>query len=494
MVGRRTPEGAELRGMYTSAELPVDWVSTLPAAYPELGFEEEGSSPRLAWSVWILVGIIAAGLIAVGATHVALMVLAACVLIGSLIQHRVALYALIMTLPIEWMVVVLPNISSVGKVLGLWALLLSVPLLVNRTASRWDPCAKWIVALVLWSAIGSIWAIVPLYTLTVTQSIALNYGLPFLIVVHLQTRRTIRTALILVAGSCLISALAVLWINDVAVAAESGERAATQALVGDSLPDANGPSRHLALGVITCLYLLLSSRRTFFRFACVAAIMPMAAAILMLKGRAVYLSLPAALVGGVVMLRGVNLQKRLLLLFLVLILGVVAAYALMSMGILGTGIQERFESIFEEGASAGSRRMLWMAHFNAFISTGFRGAAMGSMHFTAESNYHVAHNDLMNIIGELGIVGLVCFVAFHVTLVRRVRRMDDVQAKMYSLMAWLLIVLCGMTENDWYYRHYTMTLGFILALVHISEAQQASRLELPDAAFVPQNTVPGSFR
>jgi len=467
--------------LHDNGAMAVGHAYVQPSGYGQAFWTEEAEGHGsgqigLALLIWIPVFVGAGVLIAASHAWVGMMLLGTAVVVHSLIQPQVAIYALIFILPIGWMVSILPGISSVSKMVGVLALFVSLRRLIpGITSGRWDPCAKWMVLFIAWAAASCLWTTYPLAGLIAWQSLVLNWGLPLLLCIHLKSRAAIRAALLVFIMSCLLGSIVIIRINDPTRIARGQERAGAQVLVGQVAEAGSGnlPSRFIAVGMFACTYFIIVSKGSFKRMLLAFAIMVMALAIILMKGRAVYVAVPCTIIGSIALHKGAGISKRALFILVIVILVGVTAFMATGFGFVGKGVQERFQSIFEEGTGAGHRSTMWMGHVNTFFKTGFRGAGFNSMRFSTESLRHVAHNDVLSIMGELGALGIILFAGFHLTLYRRLRRMEDVWAKLFCLLVWLFILLASLTQDDFTQKPYILSVGLILAMIRLDEAGRA---------------------
>ena len=449
--------------------------------------QHEGSGlVGLALFIWVPTLVAAAILAVAGQVVIGLLLLAAACVLHSMFQPIAAVYALIAVIPVNWLVTVIPQMTTGGKLVGVLALLVSLPRLISRvTSGRWDRCAKWMVILLLWTAVSCAWAPYPNFSFTRWLSVSMMWGIPVLICLHMRTRSSVRFALFLLVISCVIGSVAIVVTNNptkvVSQGAERGKASAVLGAADESANDAGNAARLLAIGVIASVYLIVTTTGNVKRALLAAAILVMALAILLLKSRATYIGLPMALTGGVLALKGAGIGRRILLVVLPGLLGAVTTFGVLKLGFMGKGIEQRFDSIFEQGVEAGNRNTIWLAHVRVFFTTGFRGAGLSSMQFRAESTYRIAHNDWLSMAGELGAIGLIAFIGFHLTLFRRMRVLGDIRGKMFCLMAWMFIILAAMTATNWQHKNYTLVIGLILAVVRLHEAE-STRSPYPEAA------------
>lgn len=309
----------------------------------------------------------------------------------------------------------------------------------------------------------------------------LIWSIPLLIIVHCDSRATWRMfMLVFMAGGLACAALILLTSDIGQISSSAYARAQGMALVGESAKgQTNIPARVCAAALFISIFFVVTVKGQLRRIGLVAAIVLLAVAILMLKGRSVYIATFGALVAGVMMLKGAGLAKRVVLTAVFFVIGAIVMFSFVKLGLLGKGVEQRIASIGEEGVEAGRRFDYWMAHIDAFFATGFRGRGFHTMELTAESGYHVAHSDIFAILGEMGIIGIIAFLGLHIHLFRRMRRLDDIWIKMFCLMSWTFLIVAGLAGNDFTQKYYTIVFAFILAGIRITEAERAQHTLWP---------------
>lgn len=440
---------------------------------------QEAPTGRVAMGlmIWIPAILAALTLLVIGQAVPAILVAGGALLLHSLFVPRVAVYALIASLPVEWMVAVLPGITTGTKILGLLAMLLSLMRIATvAIPTNWDRSGKWMIGLIAWSYVTIIWCVYPSLAFKSAVSLTLTWGIPVLICVHFRTTKDIHWLIRVYVLANIATCLMVFARGDLLSVTESAARAEFNAIVGGedsghSL-NVNSVARSFATSAIMCTYLFIVNRNLLVRILIAGAIAILGVGIILTKARAVYLSLPLAMVGTIVLLGGAGVVKRVILGGVIGILGGSAGFVLMKLGLLGEGVVQRFESIFEEGFEAGSRDLFWTEHLTQFVNTGFIGRGYAQAAVLPEFSYHVAHNDWISIAGTLGIIGLVCFFMFHLTLILRIRHIGNLWTKMFCLMAWCFLMCAALTQDDYVHKHYTVVIGFMIALIGADQRER----------------------
>lgn len=421
--------------------------------------------------IFILLGlpVISVGIAAIAATA------------HTLLRSSFPVYLLIFIIPIDWMITVIANVTTVSKLVGMIAVILSTPKIITAVFRKWDPCVYWILSLIVWAGIGITWARYPLLALLPWQTMILLWaGLPLLFCAHIKTRVAIEGVLLVFIAGCLISSVGILSSRDIRATLWGQERAKVTSFVGakvEESEDMNIVGRYLSVAVIISVYMIIVSKSMVKRLPFLGGIIILTAAIILLKGRAIYLALPGAILAGIIMLRGAGIGKRFIIVFAVVIVGLVVGFIVIKAGFLGTAIQQRFESIFEQNVRAGGRIYYWREHIRAFFDSYFRGRGLGMVRWTSTSR-KVAHNDWFSIMGDLGLIGLIAFFGFHLTLFIRMQRMTDIWPKFLCLMIWSFMIMAGMTESDYLNKHYALSISMILLNIRYAELQVSKASEI----------------
>lgn len=458
--------------------LVLDHSSTVaPGDAPGPSWDYPASRPIAlgpAVAVWAPTLLLAAAMFALGQPLFGVALGGAALVVHSLLDSRIAVIALVCMLPCDWMVSVIPGVTTASKLVGVMALIVSLPKIIRGFGTgKWDPCLKWMLVFFLWVACGIAWATYPSFAILGLQSLVITWGLALLICVNFGDKSSLRTALTLFAATCAVSAIVFIKTGDTAVIAEGFRKHSDETLIGAHGSgrgfDSNELGRYYGIAVLTSIYFVVTLkgvlRRTFF----LGVILILVLALILVKGRALYLAVPTALIGSVVLLKGAGLAKRLMLVFVIAVIGGLAVFVSIKSGFLGEGVAKQFSSIFEKGWYAGNRVYIWQANLQAFVRTGFRGVGIDQMQHTAASLLHTAHNDWLSIMGELGLVGLVCFAGLHLTLFVRTMKIREVNTKMLCMMLFIFINFCGLTQDDFVLKHYTMTIGVMLVFIRLEE-------------------------
>lgn len=431
--------------------------------------------------IWIPAGSLAILSILFGMPVLGIVLTGCTFALHSVMRPHVSVYALLFTQPLQWAVVVLPDVASITKLVGIGALLFTLPKLFRAMSPQnWDPCVKWMLGFVTWTLLSLAWASDFTVGLLGWQSLVLVWGLALLIVLQLDTPGKLHAAMMIFVASCLLSDMALFTSGELDnVVRQSGARASVSSLVGESAKANSNQVAHLfAVAMFVAVYLMLVSKRLILRAGLAVGVVALALGLILLKSRSTWIASLCGPIAGILFLRGGGTGKRVLALLLILVLGLGTGIAGSKLGILGKGVQDRAATIFEQGVEAGGRIHFWRAHADAFVETGGIGVGYRQM---ALKIGHVAHNDWFSIAGDLGVVGLVLFAGLHVTLFRRMLKMNAVWPKYLCLVIWTFICTVTLAGDGFNKRRYTLSIGLIVAALRIDENTRQATLLYQDS-------------
>ena len=391
----------------------------------------------------------------------------------SLIHPRVAIYFLIASIIMHFMIGFLPGVSTVAKIAGIWALLVSVPRIFAVVGGRADPAAKWMIGFVLISCATVFLSPLPSFSLLLTVTLVMVWSMPFLLCLQLTREDYFQAALAFLILAGTYAALKYIQAGNAEVLMERSRRPGLESIAGKAKSDVNEVARLMALGVFSTIYIFLSSRNVLKKLFCAVTGFIICIGIVISKSRACYLGVPMAVIVGLMLCRGVSVGKRTLAIMISVILLVSVFIVGGQVGFFGVGVEKRIESIFEEGAEAGGRSTLWNAYLAAAASRGFIGFGAGGTGLSRVANERGAvgraHNDLVDIIGDFGFLGVVMFVGLNAHLARRVWRMKSKWHQFFAWMFLLFMISSGLTAFTALRKYYGIGLGLLLVGIRLSE-------------------------
>jgi O-antigen ligase len=152
-------------------------------------------------------------------------------------------------------------------------------------------------------------------------------------------------------------------------------------------------------------------------------------------------------------------------------------------------------SLTGKDATFSARTMIWdivKEHIRAapYLGTGYAAYWVGpvqespSFVFTYRMFFYPteAHNGYLDIVNDLGYVGLLCLLVFLISYMRQalqLLRFDRNQAALYLALLFQLMIM-NMSESEWLSRDNTFTV-FILAITCLSRALREGRLQAHSA-------------
>jgi O-antigen ligase len=401
----------------------------------------------------------------------------------AMLRPRIALYSLAFLTGVTWLVDFGRGFFTTAKVMGVVAMLVSLPAIFRSLqASPKDPGAKWMLVFVLWALILVPLSPVPLLSLIYWVTLGLVWSLPLLFCLHLKTRSQLDVLLgAMVASAVIMSVMYFLGVGQSEAALEmESARVAVTTEIGTDKTDINEAARIMSLGLFGAMFLFVEKRGLFWKGLLVVLAMIIGLGIVLTKTRACYLFVPLSVLVGLLFQRSGDTRKRLAAV-VGIALGVGAILFIGSQtGLLGRGIQERLASIFQEGTEAGGRRTFWAIYAGEFARRGGLGGGImsvansQSMAISAHMRA-AAHNDIVQIGGDLGLVGLACFFGLFIHLFLRVRKMMMPWHQLLALTILLFLLGAGLSQTDFYRKYYGLALSIVFVTVRLDEEMRASR-------------------
>ncbi len=441
-------------------------------------------------AIWFPAAAFALMFWAIDLPYFAVAVAGIAMLLHGLLRPSVAFYILIFALYFDWALYA-GFAASFGKFVGAFVALACLPRIVDAIRSRpWDPAAKWVLLLVGYAAL-----LVPLFPgpklggLIQWLRMPLIYGMILMAAVIFDRPAKVRWLIYVIVVTSIL--MAFVWVfGDVGLEAMETEQRSTMTTdIMAQHATGNEMGRLMALGFFGALYLLLQFRSPMIRIGSVAALGVIGLGLVLTKGRVIYLSVALALIVAL-LLSKLPWSRRLLLVGLIVLFGAAGVVLIDLMGWTGEGIVARFMSIFDPSDPSGARARLsrfgyWSAYWDAAVRRAFVGYGFyGTREFTGTS---IAHNDVITIMGDLGLVGLIAFFGLHVSLFRRLRGMRHRWLQFYVTTVWSFILFAGLTQTDFYTRHYGLSLALLIVLIRLDE--QYREAEASEVAPEPQPAV-----
>jgi len=409
-------------------------------------------------------------------TVIALGVVAFTLLLHILLQPRVSAYALIASICLL-QIITLGGVGTIGKYIGLFAGLVSLPKIATALRSRnTDPIVKWIVPFVLVGFAVFPLSPIPSHSLILSTTMLLVYSMPLILCVQLVRKEYVVVGLAVLALTSLT--IAVMFLKAGSAEVVDGWRRAQLSSITtgeEGAGDMGEQARLMAVGVLATIFLFFTWRGLLKRTACVAVGFVLCIGIVISKSRACYIGVPVAVALGFLFNRHIGLSKRVVTITTSAILLVLVFIIGGEIGFFGEGIQKRFDSIFEEGITAGGRNVYWKAHLEVTMKrTGLMGNGIAGAILTPElagdmGVMAVAHNNIIDVTSDLGLAGLVLFVGIHVNLLRRIWKLRFRNEQLFGFMVLFFLIFAGLSQKDYLRKYYCLSLGLVLVVTRLAE-------------------------
>ncbi len=457
---------------------------TLPTARDPMWCPPDPGGKLLAFMIWIPTILIFSLAWQTGQRQVALVVASLGIIAHSLLNTRVAIYALVASIVLEhvfgtwsWL--------SISKIMGAWAFIVSVPKIMHAMEGhrKMDPLAKWILLFLLMGGLSLALSPLPIYALVYFVTMVLIYALPLLLNVNLFEWRQYKLLMIvLILASAFMAVQYIRGGGSTDMA--SWERYEGTSLVGDARSEVNEVARLMAMGIFSAIFLFFTTRKMFRKLLCVGMGVLLCVGVVMTQTRACYIAIPLATVIGIWLVRRVSMTSRLAVTItaVVLTLGIFALGS--KVGFAGTAIEKRLASIFdpEDVGGRGIRFTLWRGYTQASLSRGFViGYGLNSTKLDPMARQYgaigAAHSDFFHILGDLGLFGLIIFLGIHANLVIRIYRIAPWRQQYVAWMMWLFLIIASLFETDFLKKCYGFGIAMILLMIRLSERDEVAYRE-----------------
>lgn len=434
--------------------------------------------------IWGVVGPAVAVCLLVGATRLAVIVTAAGIIAHSMLRPDVSVYFLAAAIPLEAPLTFAQGFTG-PKVIGVGAMIVLLPRLV-RAAQGWfqgrgDPMAKWPVLMILLGLLLLPIAPYKAVGLTMVIRFVLVCSMPLLICVVADTRGKLSVLLtMLILGSFVMSLLQILAPGTTEAVARETARSKLEVSAVEGLRDDLGWLTRLAMiAVFSCAYLAITLRGGGRRLLYLLPVPILIGAIVIAKSRSVWVSGPAALLGAILFTRRMGSKRKALVIVLVLVGAVGSAFAVGAMGLFGEGVTERFMSIFEGAEASSFRDVLYVSFLRLSVERVGLGYGVSQARYAPGHAVFgtPSHNDVLEVLADLGVLGLIFFVGMHVGVLRRWRKIALPWDRFFVLLLWMALFTASMFRTAVYDKHYWLVLGVILALIRINENEQRLQIQ-----------------
>lgn len=371
-----------------------------------------------------------------------------------------ALGLFIFTIPWERSVAV-PGIGAAGKLVGIVALGLGVMTLFERGNLRFRPPSLLLgamIAFLTWSILSSLWSIAPRGSLS--RSITYLQLIMMVWLVWQQTRSR-EQHMALIQAYVLGGYVSILAVVFEFVRSAGGDGLRLSGL--DS--NANWAALALAIGIPMAWYLMSQHRHSLLLWVNVAYVPLAVFSIGLTASRG---GLIVATIGlSVILLTYAQLRIwRKIAIFILLALALFGAYRFIPTANLDR-LAEAPSEISQGDLT--NRRDIWSAGLSIYWNSPYLGVGSGGFPKAVEqilNNDKASHNAFISILVELGLIGLLIFVALFVIALLPILLYEPFPTKSFYLILWLALVTALMPAN-WEIHKATW---FVLALLSTRRA------------------------
>lgn len=329
--------------------------------------------------------------------------------------RRVADLLLLVTIfsfPMEE-VVKLPGLGTISRILGLavfaaWA----ASTFTSGRTRRPAPFHTAFFALVVWVGFSTFWSLDPTASGTRLITYVQLFVLTLIVWDLCDSEESIQNAMQALIVGLWLNAANGYWNFARGIEAEYGR-------FSSSGSDANEAALLLAIGIPLALFLALHSTGKWIRLFNMSYV-PVAVVAIALSGSRTVIIAGVAVVAYIVTIVR-KMRPATMLALLVLLIGGFTAVSL----IVPASAVERSTSVgsdLSEGDLSG-RTEIWLESFDSFIERPLHGAGAAATREALPTG-KVAHNVLITIAVELGLVGVSLFTVLGITVLRSLRSMD----------------------------------------------------------------------
>lgn len=405
----------------------------------------------------VLSGVIGAVVyLTTGSAVVAGAVVGAATVILGLIDVGTAFFILFSVITLEG--IISPSQTfSISKVVGV-LVLLSFLLHAQWRKLRLPAPFPLMVLLLLFGAMSVLWSWSPDNALRGLLTWTLNIGLLVLMVSYVRGIRQLDILMWALIVSSLLGSVLV----STGLGRTLGEHEAAREVGRVALGEQDSPV-HLAnkilLGYLATIYIFLRYRSPW-RYVLLLACLPMIWTIIWTQTRIALLSLVLVPFLAFAFSAGRrNVVRFSVAALVVVIMGLVLFQLLLQSDLLPEKAQERL--VETKDTAVEHRLAMWTQGLRVFARHFVTGAGLNNFDIVVDSKHRItaAHNNIVSIAGELGIVGLLLCGAIYVSLLTNSRRIYFTPLRWVAFAMVIVSFLTGMTSTTCYFKYFWYALG-----------------------------------
>lgn len=343
---------------------------------------------------------------------------------------------------------------------------------------------KLAAVLIVWALASSLWSMLPVYTLAICLTFILNAAL---IVIVLNSVKDTRSLYVVLCGL----ALGALVTSCLFIAGY--QRSSSQYVIERERlhEETNMLVGALAIGMgfmATCFTFF--QRGTFKKIIAVGLLGLLFMAMVITQSR---MPTFAAISSPVIALILVSKSQHRFKYLTIALIGSAAAYlaigAVLASDLLTIAERER---VFSHGFEDSGRLKFWEMGLHAFVQRPLHGYGANNFWLIpGNPTGRSAHNTVVALAVDLGLIGLGLVVAIFLALYRQVRSLSDIRLKWLGLTMLLYPLMTGITVTNYFKREVWYSLAIASVAVTIGKRQEQQQGGQLGYGHVPPQGGPG---
>lgn len=428
---------------------------------------------KLLHCLWLFGGsLVLAGLIYIFLKDVKIaVVVCGVVAVGLTLFHTpFGLFILFSLLAIENAVVLNPNFT-ISKAMGI-VLLLSFLVKMYRTGLTLPTPLKLAIALMCWAICSALWSIAPFYyTLLNSTTLILNIGLAVII---LNTIKDQKSLFLVISGFALGGFAAFLITISGHVTYAGSERIGRVALHDDTSP--------VVLALALCIG-FLAACFAFFQPGKIkkilATVVMVSLFLTMIKTQSRMPTFAALSIPVFALILSSRSENRLKYFFIAVIVAVIAVVAVRWAIQSDLLTEEARKRLGEHGFEESGRLQFWKWGLQAFAHRPIHGYGLNNFTWIPTNLANKsAHNNVVAISVDLGLVGFALLAMIFVTLYKQIIRISDSALRWLGFALFLYPLITGITTTTYIKKEFWYVLGIMMTVINIGILQEQKKNEL----------------
>jgi len=345
---------------------------------------------------------------------------------------------------------------------------------------------KLTAVLIAWALASSLWSLMPVYTAGVCLTFILNAALIVIVVNSVKDPRTLYLVLCgFVFGSLVASCVALAGHG-----LQASHRTIERAALGEgSYSDPVILALALGMGFLATSFTFFQ-KGTFKKIIALALLALFFVVMVRTQSRMPTLAaISAPVIALILSSKSQHRFKYLMIAGFAALVAFLAIQVVLASGLLSAAEKER---VFSHGLVKSGRLVYWRMGFHAFVYRPLHGYGANNFWMIPGNPGFAAHNNVVALAVDLGLVGLGLAVTILVVLYRQVRSLSDIRLKWLGLMMLLYPVMTGMTVTNYTKREFWYSVAIAMAAVNIGRRQEQQSGRPPTYGYVPKLAGPGS--